>query len=144
VWAARLVLLAALTLPAGASGQYLQDTRFRAIGVAHSTHAISALAVAPDGRLFATVQALATTTGNNPGQGEIRVYSAYSTNDAAANLDRGVLWATVERVRAITAANTEDGVLGLALAPDFAVSKLVYVYLSTTDNQNDQEIRVDR
>src|SRR5262249_62139128 len=36
----------------------------------------------------------------------------------------------------------EEGLLGIALAPDFAVSKLVYVYLTTTDENVNQHIRV--
>jgi hypothetical protein len=36
----------------------------------------------------------------------------------------------------------EEGLLGLALAPDFATSKLVYVYLTTTDESVNQHIRV--
>jgi glucose/arabinose dehydrogenase len=138
-----LLALWGLAQPAPTSAS-LEDPRFRAVGVAHSTHAISAMAVAPDGRLFAVINALATTTGNTPGQAQIRVYGTYSSNDAAANLDRGIVWATVDGVRATTANNTEEGVLGIAIAPDFPISKLVYVYLTTTDNQNDQEIRAYR
>src|SRR5262245_48008480 len=38
----------------------------------------------------------------------------------------------------------EEGLLGIALAPDFATSKLVYVYLTTTDEEVNQHIRVYR
>jgi glucose/arabinose dehydrogenase len=38
----------------------------------------------------------------------------------------------------------EEGLLGIALAPDFASSKLVYVYLTTTDEDVNQHIRVYR
>src|SRR5947199_167258 len=57
----------------------LSTPGFRAVGVAHSAYPLSALAVAPDGWLFATVQALGQTTGATPGSAEIRVYTNYTT-----------------------------------------------------------------
>ncbi|HJQ82590.1 MAG TPA: PQQ-dependent sugar dehydrogenase, partial [Candidatus Binatia bacterium] len=118
----------------------LSTPGFRAVGVAHAVDPISALAVAPDGRLFAAIQAKGQTTAPDPGTAEIRVYGSYVTTDGAV-LDEGTVWATVDGVRATT---TEEGLLGLALAPDFATSKLVYVYLTTTDGDQDQQIRVYR
>jgi glucose/arabinose dehydrogenase len=56
-------------------------------------------------------------------------------------LDEGGVWATVDGVRATT---SEEGLLGLALAPDFATSRLVYVYLTTTDEAQNQHVRVYR
>ena len=113
---------------------------FRAVGVAHSTDPISALAVAPDGRLFVAVQAKGQTVGTTPGTAEIRVYSSYATADGAV-MDEGTLWATVENVRATT---SEEGLLGIALAPDFPVSKLLYAYVTTTDEDQNQHLRVYR
>ncbi len=49
------------------------------------------------------------------------------------------MWATVDGVRSTT---MEEGLLGIAIAPDFATSKLVYVYLTTTDENVNQHIRV--
>ena len=118
----------------------LSTPGFRAVGVAHSAYPLSALAVAPDGRLFATVQALGQTTGATPGSAEIRVYTNYATGDGSA-LDEGTVWATVDNVRATT---IDEGLLGIALAPDFATSKLVYVYLTTTDESVNQHVRVYR
>src|SRR5882724_7859884 len=118
----------------------LSTPGFRAVGVAHSAYPLSALAVAPDGRLFATVQALGQTTGATPGSAEIRVYTNYATGDGSA-LDEGTVWATVDNVRATT---IDEGLLGIALAPDFAASKLVYVYLTTTDESVNQHVRVYR
>ena len=63
-----------------------------------------------------------------PGTAQIRVYSAFSMADGSV-LDEGVVWASVGGVRAT---NVEEGLLGIALAPDFAISKLMYVYLTTT------------
>jgi glucose/arabinose dehydrogenase len=51
------------------------------------------------------------------------------------------VWATVDGVRATA---SEEGVLGLALAPDFATSRLVYVYLTTTDELVNQHVRAYR
>ncbi|MGH7895745.1 MAG: PQQ-dependent sugar dehydrogenase [Candidatus Binatia bacterium] len=118
----------------------LDTPGFRAVAVAQTAYPISAIAVAPDGRLFATVQELGQTSGSTPGTAEIRVFSAYKSTDGAT-LDTGSLWATVDGVRATT---IEEGLLGIALAPDFATSKLVYVYLTTTDESVNQHIRVYR
>jgi len=128
--------LAALLLAAEPSWASLGTSGFHAVGVAHSAYPISAIAVAPDGRLFAAVQALGQTLGATPGTAEIRVYSAYATNDGSV-LDEGAVWATVPGVRAT---NNEEGLLGIALAPDFATSGLVYVYLTTTDDDLDQQV----
>ena len=116
----------------------LDEPGFRAVAVAQSDYPVSALAVAPDGRLFAAVQALGQTFNDDPGVAEIRVYSTYASTDGAI-LDEGTVWATVDGVRAT---NIEEGLLGIALAPDFATSGLLYVYLTTTDDENDQQIRV--
>src|SRR6516165_8028210 len=97
------LLFAGAVAPANAS---LDTAGFRAVGVAHSQYPISALALAPDGRLFAAVQA--------PGQAEIRVYSTYSGADGSL-MDEGTTWVTVDNVRATT---SEEGLLGIALAPD--------------------------
>ncbi|MCW5890910.1 MAG: PQQ-dependent sugar dehydrogenase [bacterium] len=118
----------------------LDEPGFRAVAVALARNPISAIAVAPDGRLFAAVQALEQTSGDVPGTAEIRVYTAYAENDGSV-LDEGTVWATVETVRAT---NNEEGLLGMALAPDFATSKLVYVYLTTTDEEVNQHVRVYR
>jgi glucose/arabinose dehydrogenase len=130
-----LPLLACLVAP-GAARATLDPPGFRAVPVAHHAYPISALAVAPDGRLFAAIQALGQTSGTTPGSAEIRVYSAYATNDGSV-LDEGSAWATVPNVRATT---SEEGLLGIALAPDFATSKLVYVYLTTTDELVNQQV----
>src|SRR5262245_29406665 len=135
LWPVLVALLLASVRDARAT---LDTPGFRAVGVAHAAFPISALAVAPDGRMFATVQALGQTTGSTPGQAEIRVYSAYRTNDGSV-LDEGTVWATVDGVRATA---TDEGLIGIALAPDFATSKLVYVYLTTTDESVNQHIRV--
>ena len=131
------LVLAALPRPGRTA---LMTPGFRAVGVAHSADPISALAVAPDGRLFAAIQAKGQTFGTTPGTAEIRVYSSYATTDGST-LDEGTLWATVDNVRATTA---EEGLLGIALAPDFAVSKLLYAYLTTTDEDQNQHVRVYR
>src|SRR5439155_22524005 len=110
---------------------------FSSVGVALAADPISAHAVAPDGRLFAAVQAKAQTTGTAPGTAEIRVYASYATTDGAV-IDEGSVWATVDGVRATT---NEEGLLGLALAPDFATSKLVYVYLTTPADHQHQPPR---
>ncbi len=127
-------------LAAAAAHASLATSGFRAVGVAHARWPVSAMAVAPDGRLFVAVQATGQTSGTTPGQAEIRVYQSYATGDGALP-DEGTLWATVDGVRATT---TEEGLLGLALAPDFAASKLVYVYLTTTDEEVNQHVRVYR
>ncbi len=133
------VLAAALAVggprPAAAT---LATPGFRAVAVAHAAFPLSALAVSPDGRLFAAVQADGQTVGTTPGTAEIRVYTSYATTDGSV-LDRGSVWATVDGVRATT---NEEGLLGLVLAPDFATSKLMYVYLTTTDESVNQHIRV--
>jgi glucose/arabinose dehydrogenase len=134
-----LAAAALCLLPAPARAT-LATQGFRAVGVAHAAYPISALAVAPDGRLFTAVQARGQTFGAAPGQAEIRVYAGYASGDGAT-LDEGRLWATVEGVRATTG---EEGLLGIALAPDFATSKLVYVYLTTTDEGANQHVRVYR
>jgi glucose/arabinose dehydrogenase len=137
----RLVLaaLAALVLARPASAM-LSTPGFRAVGVAHAAWPISALAVAPDGRLFAAIQANGQTTDPDPGTAEIRVYGNWATADGSV-LDEGATWATVDGVRATT---NEEGLVGIALAPDFATSKLVYVYLTTTDDGVNQQVRVYR
>jgi glucose/arabinose dehydrogenase len=136
---AALATLAGVVV-AGRAHAALSTSGFRAVGVAHATYPISALAAAPDGRLFATVQAKGQTSGTTPGTAEIRVYTSFATTDGAL-LDEGTVWATVDGVRATTA---EEGLLGIALAPDFATSKLVYVYLTTTDEAVNQHVRVYR
>jgi len=118
----------------------LATAGFRAVGVAHSINPISALATAPDGRLFVAIQANGQTVGTAPGSAEIRVYSSYATADGSV-LDEGTSWAKVDNVRATT---SEEGLLGIALAPDFAVSKLLYAYVTTTDEDQNQHVRVYR
>ncbi len=130
--------VALLPLLAGSAAASLETASFRAVGVALSRYALSGMAVAPDGRLFAAVQALGPTMGTTPGTAQIRVFSAYAANDGSV-LDEGTVWATVDGVRA---SNSEEGLLGLVLAPDFATSKLVYVYLTTTDEELNQHVRV--
>lgn len=138
-WATGAALWAALLVPRVAEAA-LSEPGFRAVGVAYAEFPISALAVAPDGRLFAAVQALGQTVGTDPGTAEIRVYTTYSSADGSI-LDRGTVWATIDNVRATS---NQEGVLGLALAPDFDSSKLVYVYLTTTDEEVNQHVRVYR
>jgi glucose/arabinose dehydrogenase len=117
----------------------LDEPGFRAVPVALARHPISAIAIAPDGRLFAAVQALEQQTEDEtPVAGEIRVYDAYKDNDGSV-LDEGEVWATVDGLRAT---NAEEGLLGMALAPDFATSKLIYVYLTTTAEEVNQHVRV--
>jgi glucose/arabinose dehydrogenase len=138
---ARIAALAALVALAPALVRAeLSTPGFRAVGVAHAAFPISALAVAPDGRLFAAIQAKGGTVGTTPGTAEIRVYTTYATTDGAL-LDEGTVWATVDGVRATT---SDEGLLGIALAPDFTTSKLVYVYLTTTDDMQNQNVRVYR
>lgn len=132
--------LALLAGPIGEAVATLDEPGFRAVAVALTRNPVSALAVAPDGRLFAAVQALAQTQGDTPGRAEIRVFSAYRDTDGSV-LDEGTLWATVDGVRATT---NEEGLLGIALAPDFATSGLVYVHLTTTDGDVEQHLRVYR
>lgn len=131
--------LALASGPAPALGS-LETTGFRAVGVAWSAYPISALAVAPDGRLFVAVQALGAVPAPGATTAEIRVYSAYASNDGSV-LDEGSVWATLDNVRATS---FEEGLLGLALAPDFPTSKLVYVYVTTTDESANQHVRVFR
>jgi len=132
VWHAAGTAALALGIVLGALGAArasLETPGFRAVGVAHSAYPISALAVAPDGRLFATVQELGPQPDpDTPTSAEIRVYQSYSSVDGST-LDEGTVWATITDVRAT---NGEEGLLGIALAPDFATSKLVYVYVTTT------------
>ncbi|HEV7730751.1 MAG TPA: PQQ-dependent sugar dehydrogenase [Candidatus Binatia bacterium] len=118
----------------------LDEDGFRAVAVALARHPVSAIAVAPDGRLFAAVQAIEQTDDEESGTAEIRVYASYATNDGSV-LDEGTLWATVDGIRAT---NNEEGLLGMALAPDFATSKLVYVYMTTPDEEVNQHVRVYR
>ena len=118
----------------------LGSAGFRAVGVAHVPAPVSSMAVAPDGRLFVAVQANGQSFDPDVGTGEIRVYSSYSTADGSL-LDEGSVWATVDGIRATT---SEEGVLGLALAPDFAVSKTLYVYVTTMGDDKNQEIRAYR
>jgi glucose/arabinose dehydrogenase len=136
---ALVFVLAGATAPRTARA-VLDTEGFRAVAVAQTPFPISAIAVAPDGRLFAAIQELGQTMAATPGTAEIRVFSAYRTTDGST-LDQGTAWATVDGVRATT---MEEGLLGLALAPDFATSKLVYVYLTTTDEDVNQHIRVYR
>jgi hypothetical protein len=137
---AALALVIGLGVPGAARGS-LETPGFRAVGVALSENPISALAVAPDGRLFAAVQHLDQQDDpETPVSAEIRVYKAYATGDGAT-LDEGTLWATIDDVRVVSG---EEGLLGLALAPDFATSKLVYVHVTTTSDDANQHIRVFR
>ena len=137
---AALALGIAMGVPGAARGS-LETPGFRAVGVALSESPISALAVAPDGRLFAAVQHLEQQSDpETPVSAEIRVYQTYSTGDGSI-LDRGTVWATIDDIRAV---GGEEGLLGLALAPDFATSKLVYVHLTTTDDDANQHVRVFR
>lgn len=137
--AAAVALLAALVRPTAADAA-LATPGFRAVGVAHSLNPISAMAAAPDGRLFVAVQTTAQTAAGVDGTTEIRVYTDYATSDGAL-LDEGISWATLAGVRSTS---TEEGLLSLALAPDFATSKLVYVYLATNDESANQHVRVYR
>lgn len=119
----------------------LETPGFRAVGVAHSAYPISALAAAPDGRLFAAVQHLGGQEDpDTPATAEIRVYQAYAQTDGAV-LDEGAVWATLDGIRVT---GGEEGLLGLALAPDFATSKLVYVYVTSTGDDANQHVRVYR
>jgi glucose/arabinose dehydrogenase len=137
---AALALGIVLGVP-GAARAALETTGFRAVGVAHSAYPISALATAPDGRLFAAVQHLGQQPDpDTPTTAEIRVYQSYTTGDGST-LDKGTVWATIADVRTQSG---EEGLLGLALAPDFATSKLVYVYLTTTSDNENQHVRVFR
>src|SRR5262249_32344490 len=130
---AALALLA-LARPAAAT---LDTHGFRAVAVGLTRHPISALALAPDGRLFAAVQATGQSQDDVPGTAEIRVFSSYRQLDGS-NLEEGALWATVENVRATS---IEEGLLGIALAPDFATSKLLYVHVTTTEQDVNQHAR---
>jgi glucose/arabinose dehydrogenase len=139
--AALVVALAGVAFLTPSAVRATLDTDgFRAVAVALARHPISAIAVAPDGRLFAAVQAIEQTDDEEPGTAEIRVYSSYATNDGSV-LDEGTVWATLQGIRAT---NNEEGLIGMALAPDFATSKLIYVYVTTTDEEINQHVRVYR
>ncbi|TMA63599.1 MAG: PQQ-dependent sugar dehydrogenase [Deltaproteobacteria bacterium] len=139
--AALLAAALAVCALAGRARATLSTAGFRAVAVAHAEYPVSSIAVAPDGRLFAAVQAHGQQTDSAlPGTAEIRVYQSYATTDGSM-LDGGRVWATVDGVRATTG---EEGVLGLALAPDFPTSRLVYVYLTTTDEAANQHVRLYR
>jgi glucose/arabinose dehydrogenase len=137
---AAVAAFGAVVLAAGVAHATLETEGFRAVGVALSRYPISSIAVAPDGRMFAAVQALGQGVGGEPSSAEIRVFSAYATNDGST-LDEGAAWATLDDVRAST---VEEGLLGIALAPDFATSRLVYVHLTTTADDANEQIRVFR
>src|SRR6185369_16198802 len=92
------LVLAGATAPRTARA-VLDTEGFRAVAVAQTAYPISAIAVAPDGRLFAAVQELGQTTGTTPGTAEIRVFSSYKTTDGST-LDTGTVWATIDGVRA--------------------------------------------
>lgn len=133
------VVCAALVLaPATRGDAALMTSGFRAVAVAHAQNPIGALAVAPDGRLFAAVQTTAQTSGATPGTTELRVYRSYTQSDGAV-VDEGAVWATLDTVRST---QTDEGLLGFALAPDFATSKLLYVHLATTAENANQHVRV--
>lgn len=138
ILAAALIAIAASTREASA---ILDAEGFRAVAVAHAEWPISSAAVAPDGRLFAAIQAHGRSEVENaPVTAEIRVYEGYKTTDGAL-IDEGKLWATVDKVRAN---DMSEGLLGIAVAPDFAASGLVYVYLTTTNEEDNQHVRVYR
>jgi glucose/arabinose dehydrogenase len=118
----------------------LDTDGFRAVAVALARNPVSAIAVAPDGRLFAAVQALEQTDDEETGTAQIRVYTSYATNDGSV-LDEGAVWATLDGIRAT---NNEEGLIGMALAPDFATSRLIYVYVTTPDEEVNQHVRVYR
>ena len=143
-----ILLLAAGLLATPPLARAVLDTAgFRTVPVARTDHPISAMVVAPDGRLFAAIQALGAPgeTEHNT-RAEIRVFESYATTDGAM-MDQGSVWATVEDVHADY---SDEGLLGLALAPDFATSGLVYVHVTTSfddggpEDVHDQEIRVYR
>lgn len=118
----------------------LDTEGFRAVAVGLARNPVSAIAVAPDGRLFAAVQALEQTDDEESGTAQIRVYTSYATNDGSV-LDEGAVWATLDGIRAT---NNEEGLIGMALAPDFATSGLVYVHVTTPDEEVNQHVRVYR
>ena len=93
---AALALGMVLGASGGARGS-LETPGFRAVGVAHSAYPISALALAPDGRLFAAVQMLDEQKSDplTPLPAEIRVYQGYKTADGST-LDKGTTWATLD------------------------------------------------
>jgi glucose/arabinose dehydrogenase len=134
---------ACLVRPADAA---LGTPGFRVVPVAHAEYPVSAMAVAPDGRLFVAIQALGRPVDAERGPAEIRVYRDYRSIDGSL-MDEGSTWASVDDVRAT---NTEEGLIGLALAPDFPTSKLVYAHVVTSIDQADadaipeSEIRVYR
>jgi glucose/arabinose dehydrogenase len=109
---AATVALAALTTaqapPAGFSYQMLTDN---AISIG------SSMAFAPDGRLFLCER----TTGN------IRVFA----NGAL----QGTPWATVP---VLNSSGSEQGLLGIAIDPAFLTNRYVYVYYTTTDQQQNR------
>lgn len=141
-----LLVLPFVAVAAPPARAVLDAPGFRAVPVAIAEHPVSQLAVAPDGRLFVAVQALGRPETEPRGTAEIRVYDAYRTTDGA-QLDAGALWATVADVHVD---NSDEGLLGIALAPDFATSGHVYVHVTTSrdgavpDEVHDQEIRVYR
>lgn len=138
--AALTILVHGVFVP-GRAAAVLDEPGFRAIPVAQSDYPISALAVAPDGRLFAAVQSLEQPVDpEDPGTAEIRVYTDYATSDGAV-LEEGTVWGTIENVHT---RDIDEGLLGIALAPDFATSKLVYVYLTTTDDEENHTVRAYR
>jgi glucose/arabinose dehydrogenase len=141
-----LPLLGALLFAPAAAHALLNEPGFRAVPVASADHPISHLAVAPDGRLFAAVQAEGLPETAPRGTAEIRVYDEYSATDGS-RLDAGTSWVTLTDVHV---ENNEEGLLGIALAPDFPTSKLLYVHVTTSSDGDvpaefwDQEIRVYR
>jgi len=138
-----IVALACIAIAASSreASAILDAEGFRAVPVAHAEWPISAVAVAPDGRLFAAIQARGRSQSDGPPTtAEIRVYDTYKTTDGAI-IDEGRLWATVPNVRAD---NASQGLLGIAVAPDFAASGLVYVYLTTDAEDGNQHVRVYR
>lgn len=143
---AHSLVVAGLLALAPVAHAVLDTPGFRAVPVARTTHPISALAVAPDGRLFAAVQGLGQPETTHNGQAEIRVFADYAVTDGST-MDEGDVWATLDEVHLD---NSDEGLLGLALAPDFATSGLVYVHVTTStpgpedEDVHDQEIRVYR
>src|SRR5260370_762917 len=70
-----------------------------------------------------------------PGTPENRVYASYAPPARPV---------PALRHRPVRATPGGGGLMGLALAPDFASSKPVYVYLTTTDESVTQHVRVYR
>jgi glucose/arabinose dehydrogenase len=138
---ALVVALAGVALLTPSAVRASLDTDgFRAVAVALARNPVSAIAVAPDGRLFAAVQALEQTDDEEAGNAEIRVYTSYATNDGSV-LEEGAVWATLDGIRAT---NNEEGLIGMTLAPDFATSGLIYVHVTTPDEEVNQHVRVYR